>query len=354
MDTTIDGARASGIVALCPVQYQFDRSPAPQGASSISTPYQCGGGAFFALAKLKGPDIIRAAAMHNKREQQSRFGIEARFDRSRSHLNLIIRGPRTATEVAQHAQLMMLAAGVGKLRKDAVRAMEIIMSVSTEHRLDHQLYFSDGVDWIGRYFGGADNVLAADFHLDERAPHCHVLVLPLQHGKMNGSAMVGGPGKFRRMLERFHNEVATPHGLQRDPDRLSGTEKQAAVAAVLRWFTNQPGSGYGTAMWPAMHHDIQRDPRRYLSHLRTASPSTGATTCAPLVADPKFVLPDRAIGLSHQSVHTDGLDQRLCSVGFASAPEPTSTPQDASWSTGADLPEATIDAPTPARDFRDQ
>ena len=45
-------------------------------------PYQVDAEAFFALAKLKGPDIVRAAAMHNKREFQSQFTGPERFDRS--------------------------------------------------------------------------------------------------------------------------------------------------------------------------------------------------------------------------------------------------------------------------------
>ena len=62
---------------------------------------------------------------------------------------------------------MMRNAGITKLRKDAVKAIEIVFSLPVEPNLDQRRYFEDCLSWAAGQFGGAGNVLAADVHLDE-------------------------------------------------------------------------------------------------------------------------------------------------------------------------------------------
>jgi Plasmid recombination enzyme len=60
---------------------------------------------------------------------------------------------------------------------------------------------------------GSCRVLSADVHLDEPAPHMHVLLLPLCDGHMQGSAVVGGPSKLRATHAGFQADIGAKHGL---------------------------------------------------------------------------------------------------------------------------------------------
>lgn len=70
----------------------------------------------------------------------------------------------------------------GKLRKDSVLAVELMLSASPEwfqqaSREQTQEWLRRNVEWIEDTFG-RDNVLQVALHLDETTPHLHVFVVP--------------------------------------------------------------------------------------------------------------------------------------------------------------------------------
>ena len=110
------------------------------------------------------------------------------------HLNNTLAGPDTANGVANLANTLMEQAKVGKLRKDAVRALEFVFSLPPGHQIDDGAYFRDCMAWVQSHYGGA--VLSADVHRDESALHMHLLLLPLEEGRMVGSRMMGNRSQF--------------------------------------------------------------------------------------------------------------------------------------------------------------
>ena len=152
------------------------------------------GGAFLRIKKLKGGGIITVAARHNRRVIQAEMGATGSIDPTRSHLNETLAGPSTAADVGQLAKDLMTAAGVTRLRKDAVMALEIVFSLPPGHAIDDRAYFNDCAVWAVVYFGGM--TLSVDIHRDEAAPHCHVLMLPLVGGRMDGGRLVGNKQKL--------------------------------------------------------------------------------------------------------------------------------------------------------------
>lgn len=122
--------------------------------------------------KLKGSAIVRAAAAHNKRTIQAELGAGGSIDAGRSRFNESLAGPSTAGLVADRARFLMETAGVVHLRKDAVRAIEFVISLAPSHGIDDRSFFVDAVAWLAARYGGIDNVLSADIHRDEPAPHC--------------------------------------------------------------------------------------------------------------------------------------------------------------------------------------
>lgn len=222
------------------------------------------GADFLRLEKLTGSGIIKAAARHNRRVIQAELGAAGRIDPARSHLNETLVGPPTADDVALLARNLMAAAGIDKPRKNMVRGIEIVFSLEAGHHLDERQFFSDCVLWAGHHFGGAQNILSADIHRDEAAPHCHVLILPMLNGRMVGSDMVGGRTKLRDTRQRFHDAVGAPHGLAKAPPRLLGATKAAAIAKVLERLRAGSDGALKSRVWCQVKDSINRDPGPFL------------------------------------------------------------------------------------------
>lgn len=226
------------------------------------------GAAFLRIKKLKGGGIITVAARHNRRVIQAEIGASGSIDPTRSHLNETLRGSATADAVGQLAKDLMAAAGVGKLRKgtgrnSAVIGIEVVFSLPPDHKLDDRAYFLDCCAWTTIWFEGAP-ILSADIHRDEAAPHCHVLLLPLIDGRMDGSNLVGNKPKFLKMQKDFHDKVASKYGLRKAPARLSGPAKQSASAAVIKRLRETGDTALKSAAWATIRDKIENDPAPFL------------------------------------------------------------------------------------------
>lgn len=107
---------------------------------------------------------------------------------------------------------------VGKLRKNAVYAVEFVISGSHEHLKemcdeDREAYFKAGIDYIRERFGD-DNFLSAHIHYDERTPHAHVFFSAVafdekkQKHKTHFKHFIDGPSELSKFQDDFHSEVA--------------------------------------------------------------------------------------------------------------------------------------------------
>jgi hypothetical protein len=186
---------------------------------------------FLRIKKLTGKGIIQTAAKHNHREIAAEFGVtkDSHIDSARIAQNLVLRGAGDAAGVAATAQSSMGLAGVKPLRKDAVRALEIIFGLPPASTIPHKAFFSDAVAWVERYFDAP--VISAIIHNDEAAPHCHVLLLPLVRGRMIGSDLMGNKSKLQALQADFHTQVGQAYGLTRQASqkRHSITSRRQAL-----------------------------------------------------------------------------------------------------------------------------
>lgn len=119
-------------------------------------------------------------------------------------------------------------------------ALELIFSLPQGSAIDHRAFFGAAVSWADAFFNAP--ILSAAVHLDEAAPHCHVLILPLVGGRMNGGALAGGPSKIRMMQADFQSAVGKKFGLvqQGRAKRLSLSERNRAGAQVLDALRTEP------------------------------------------------------------------------------------------------------------------
>lgn len=109
---------------------------------------------FLRIKKLTGKTIIQKAARHNHREILAEMGAaqDSHIDPARTGANRVLRGCDTAAGVVSAAQSLMDDAGVKPLRKDAVRALEIIFSLPPQSAINHDQFFNESVQWAEQYF----------------------------------------------------------------------------------------------------------------------------------------------------------------------------------------------------------
>ena len=275
------------------------------------------GAAFLRIKKLKGGGIITVAARHNKREIQAEMGATGSIDPIRSRLNYSIAGPAAAADVGQLAKNLMTAAGVVKLRKDAVMGLEIVFSLPPGHTIDDRAYFNDCATWAAHHFGGV--ILSVDVHKDEAQDHCHVLLLPLVKARMAGSDMLGGKQMLLAMHKQFHLDVAGRHGLSKAPARLTGALKQALAKQVLQKLRETGDSALQSAAWAAIRAAVESNPMQFVMTLdiEQQAPQKKLRTMAAIFTSKGKGSTKNAnpIGFTPPAKR-----QTLCSVGFTLKP----------------------------------
>jgi hypothetical protein len=186
--------------------------------------------------------VIKVAAMHNLREIQAELGASAKsgINPARMAMNYLLRGCDTAAAVAGMAQALLDNAGANELRKDAIMALEVIFSVPSDSLVDQREFFAAAVAWTDAFFNVP--ILSAVVHLDEGAPHCHVLLLPLVAGRMRGGTLAGGPSKIKMMHADFQREVGQRFGLMHQPrvKGISKADRNVAGRQVLDLIKSHP------------------------------------------------------------------------------------------------------------------
>lgn len=213
------------------------------------------------LSRTNGrkPCDLLNAARHNLREIQAELGATGRIHPSRSAENVLVAGRDTAEGVVALASSLLASAGIdpGKMRRDRVQALELVVSLPPGAAIDAEAFFARCMAWLAQALPLP--VLLATVHRDESAPHLHVLLLPVLD-----SAYVGGKPIERaallRLREGFFREVAGPAGLRRDGAKLRGASKALGVAAVLERCEAMGLPAANGPLWPVLVAAIERDP----------------------------------------------------------------------------------------------
>lgn len=166
------------------------------------------------VQKVKSARAVAGRLLHNTRER-----VPLNADPARLGDNLNLTG---STEAAMERYAAKLPA---KVRKDAVHAVEVVVTLSGEayERLgwpQTEDYFRAASTWILENMGGPENLLSAAIHRDEEVPHLHMMVMPLVNGKLNAKALIGGHrDRMRDRQTDFAEKVGKPFGLDRGVEK---------------------------------------------------------------------------------------------------------------------------------------
>lgn len=284
---------------------------------------------FLRIKKLTGKNIIAVAARHNLRELQAEIGGAGHIDPARTADNYLLRGEATAAGVAGYANHLLSEAALSRpLRKDAVRSLEIVFSLPPGSAIGHRRYFEDASKWAEKYFQAP--VLSVVVHLDEAAPHCHVLLLPLVNGRMVGSDMLGNRARLQTMQADFHVNVGLGYGLTRQtaPKRISAALRRQAAFMVLETIGANPSRLNKASIRQAMVDAIAHDPEPLLMALGLymPTPAKSASFVEIMTRPCKPEKKTNPIGFVATAGHEK--DQTLSCVGFTlpNQPIPASAP----------------------------
>lgn len=178
--------------------------------------------AILRVQKCKGAEI-GAMQYHNDREPGNHTNPD--IDPTRTRMN---------REMCQHAdyegevQARIDAgySGTRKVRKDAVRLVEGIVTASPEFfegASDEEVrgFFDDAFEFCREEFGES-NMVHFTVHMDEETPHAHFGFVPLMDGKLSWKGFFPNKMALGKMQDRFYERVGALYGLSRGEKRGDG------------------------------------------------------------------------------------------------------------------------------------
>lgn len=228
--------------------------------------------AVLRIKKLKGPGVLLAAQRHNLREIQAELGAGSSIDSRLTNNNVRLVGAALSTDVVARAKAMMLEAGVPRVRKDAVRGIEVLITLHAGTQVDVLNFFRACVPWMAQEFGGIENVLSVDVHRDEGAPHVHFIVLPLVEGRMVGSKLVGNRQALASLQARFFRDVSSGFGLSKPERPLSAPQRYEQACAVVDEIRRLDDPMTKSVLWPQLQTAIHEVPGVFADRLGLPAP----------------------------------------------------------------------------------
>lgn len=130
---------------------------------------------------------------------------------------------KTFVEQTEDTKKMVEQATGRKVRKDAVLAVEVVLTYSSaaEDGMDIEKWKQANVEWLKSYFG-EENIMSAVFHGDETQNHIHAMVQPVDREtgepKFNAKKWLGGRTLMSK-IQTSYGEAMKEFGLRRGEER---------------------------------------------------------------------------------------------------------------------------------------
>ena len=184
--------------------------------------------AILRVQKCKGAEI-GAMQYHNDREPGKHTNPD--IDQSRTRLNREM-CPHADYEGEVQARIDAGYRGTRKVRKDAVRLVEGIVTASPEFfegasAEEVRDFFEDALGFCREEFGES-NLVHFTVHMDEETPHAHFGFVPLKDGKLSWKGFFPDKAALGALQDRFYGRVGALYGLSRGEKRLEGQTGKAA------------------------------------------------------------------------------------------------------------------------------
>lgn len=180
--------------------------------------------AILRVGKLKGWGSVRAAGSHNLRRRPV-----PNADPDAPPPRVLHGGADLGDAVADRLR----AAGVKPPRRDAVLCSEMVLTGSPERMAsmsprELDAWAADNLAWLRAEHG--ENLIQVVLHLDERTPHIHAAVVPVNANGGLSAKRYWGEAAGLSALQTAYAARMAPHGLER------GVMRSKARHATLRAF----------------------------------------------------------------------------------------------------------------------
>ena len=178
--------------------------------------------AILRVQKCKGAEI-GAMQYHNDREPGNHTNPDIDPTRTRMNREMC---PHADYEGEVQARIDAGYSGTRKVRKDAVRLVEGIVTASPEFfegASDEEVrgFFEDALGFCCEEFGES-NMVHFTVHMDEETPHAHFGFVPLKDGKLSWKGFFPSKMALGKMQDRFYGRVGALYGLSRGEKRGDG------------------------------------------------------------------------------------------------------------------------------------
>lgn len=178
--------------------------------------------AILRVQKCKGAEI-GAMQYHNDREPGKHTNPDIDPTRTRMNREMC---PHANYEGEVQARIDAGYSGTRKVRKDAVRLVEGIVTASPEFfegASDEEVrgFFDSAFEFCREEFGES-NVVHFTVHMDEETPHAHFGFVPLRDGKLSWKEFFPNKMALGKMQDRFYGRVGALYGLSRGEKRGDG------------------------------------------------------------------------------------------------------------------------------------
>ena len=160
---------------------------------------------------------VTGIQIHDKREKEkSNTNPDIDYSKSNQNYSLIEADERPfQTQIKEKIESLNLKKAV---RKDAVVMCQILVT-SNKDFFDNitpeqeKQFFQDSLEFIKKRYG-ADNIISAEVHKDEKTPHLHINLVPINDNKLSAKSLFDRPFLYK-LQDDFYNDVSKNYGLER-------------------------------------------------------------------------------------------------------------------------------------------
>lgn len=126
--------------------------------------------------------------------------------------------------------------GKRKVRSDAIKLVDGIITSDNKFfdelsELEQKDFFEHGLEFVKKEFG-AENIIYATVHLDEKTPHMHFGFVPLtEDGRLSAKEMIGNKKRLSSLQDKFNDYLnERNYDLQRGESSLVSKRKHLEMS----------------------------------------------------------------------------------------------------------------------------
>lgn len=163
--------------------------------------------AIMRINKCKLGAVSRIEKHHERKKDVYKSNPD--IDVSKTHNNFHIKDPPDSFRSLIKRRIEEVGC---RTRKDSVVLQDSICTASPEFfkgktSRETEDFFRTAYRFYCKTFG-ADNIISAVVHLDERTPHMHVCFVPItKDGKLSSKSVIGGPAGLVKLQDDFYSHM---------------------------------------------------------------------------------------------------------------------------------------------------